>query len=100
MSKVKINTDLVSDLAGKISNGNNEIQTAFDAVISSVNGLGNSWSGAAYGHASASFGSIREKYYHARYNSVNNYANTLRNQMVKGYTEAETSNIRLADQFK
>lgn len=100
MSTVKINTDLVLDLSGKISNGNNEIQTAFDAVISSVNALGNSWSGAAYGHASASFGSIKEKYYRARRDGVENYANTLKKQMVKGYTDAEVSNIRLADQFK
>lgn len=100
MSATKINTDLVAGLADKIVNGNNDIQTAFDTAIASVNSLRNSWSGAAYGHASASFDSIKEKYYNARYNGVNNYANTLKNQMVKGYTETEISNVRLADQFK
>ncbi len=100
MAVVKIDTEKVAGLAGKIRNSNNEMQRAFENAASSVNALGNSWSGAAYGNAIASFNDIRSKYYDARYNGVNNYANILNNQMSGGYNETETANKSLADQFK
>lgn len=97
---VKINTDAVRGLAEKISNGNNSIQTAFDIAVNAANALPNSWSGAASGHANASFAAIRDKYYSARYQGIKNYANILKGQMAGGYEETENSNISLADQFK
>lgn len=97
---MKVDKELVSGLSGKIANSNNNINTAFENVVAAINTLGNAWSGAAYGHASASFGSIRSKFYGARYNSVNNCVNFLDNQIVRGYSDTETANVSLADQFK
>lgn len=97
---MKINTDAVSGLAQRISNDNQEMQTAFEAAIASANALGNGWSGAAYNHASASFGTMKEKYYNARYTGIENYVRILRKQIGEGYEKTEQSNISLAEQFK
>ena len=97
---MKINTDAVSGLAKRISNDNQEMQTAFEAAIASANELGNGWSGAAYSHASASFGTMKEKYYNARHTVIENYVRILRKQIGEGYEKTEQSNISLSEQFK
>ena len=100
MAGVKINTDLVSATATKISGLNNEMRAGFNDVQNAIKKLDSAWDGAAATSAMNKFNAIKNAYCDARYNVVNNYVTFLRQQIDAGYVQTEQVNTSLADQFE
>ena len=71
----------------------------FDNLIRSMGNLERIWSGIASGNAMASFNILKE-HLGTRNTQMTNYIDFIKQVIVSGYEETETSNTTLADAFK
>lgn len=100
MANLKVNTDLIVTSAGNIKSQNEYMRDEFQTVQEKMNQLDNSWDGEAATAAISKFNEIKSNYSEARYNVLDNYVNFLVYLVGDGYTQTETLNTSLADQFK
>lgn len=100
MTNLKINTDAAITAADNIKLYNTQIRDGFSDVQAAVTRLDNCWEGAAATVAISKFNEMKSKFLDARYSVLDNYVNFLLQQVGEGYTQTETVNVSLADQFK
>ena len=100
MVNLKVNAEQVIATANKIKNLNDQMRESFSNVQNAITKLDGSWNGSAATNAIGKFNSIKNSYCDARYNVVDNFVGFLYQQVGEGYTQTETVNISLADQFK
>lgn len=100
MAKLKIDAEQVVATANRIKNLNNQMRDGFDSVQDAITKLDGVWEGSAATNAIAKFNSIKNSYCDARYNVVDNFVAFLHQQVGVGYTQTESANKSLADQFK
>lgn len=100
MANLKINTDAAVTAAGNIKLYNTQMRDGFSDVQTAITQLDNVWESPAATAAIGKFNEIKSKFATNRYNVLDNYANFLLQQVSEGYTQTETVNISLADQFK
>ena len=100
MANLKINTDAVVSAANNIKLYNTQMRDDFSDVQTAITQLDSVWEGSAATAAIGKFNELRSTYADARYNVLDNYVNFLLQQVGEGYTQTETVNVSLADQFK
>lgn len=100
MADLKMNAEQVATCAGKIKTLNDQMRDGFTDVQNAINRLNDSWDGLASNNAMSKFNTVRNTYCNARYNVVDNFVAFLYQQVGQGYTQAESANKSLADQFK
>ena len=99
MAKQVVNTDRLSSSANKLRSVNNNINSAFGTLRSRGKQLDNSWKGAAGESARTTMYQLFQ-HNDARSAVLQNYINTIEQQINPGYVSAETTNTKLADKFK
>lgn len=100
MADLRINTEAVVTAAGKIKDYNSQLRDEFSDVQNAINRLNNNWDGPASSNAIGKFNELRNDFFEARYNVMDNYVNYLLQQVGEGYVQTEDVNKSLADQFK
>ena len=96
LESMYINTEEVLAKAGELSTINQNMVNEF---VTNMANLDNSWTASAAGNAMSSFETIKE-HLSARNTQMNNYIELIKQVIVSGYEETETSNTTLADAFK
>ena len=100
MADLKIDVEQVVAAANRIKNLNTQMKDDFDCVQDAITKLDGAWDGSAATNAIGKFNAIKNAYCDARYNVVDNFVAFLHQQVGEGYTQTETANKSLADQFK
>lgn len=104
MEKIKIDTQIVSDVADKIASYNQEIDNEFEPVKNAINNLSCNWSGSASEQAMTKFNQIKSQYVEnsetSRFKVIDNYVKVLKQSVGIGYEKAEDVNTQLAEAFK
>lgn len=100
MSDLKINTEQVVVAANRIKALNDQMRDGLDGVQEAIKKLDNSWDGSAASYALVRFHQMIHTHCNPRYDILDNYVAFLYQQVGEGYTQSETANISLADQFK
>ena len=100
MARLKVDAEQVIATAKRIKNYNNQMRDSFSNVHNAIDKLNNSWDGSAASSAISKFNAIKNSYCEARYNVVDNFVAFLHQQVGEGYTQTESANKSLADQFK
>ena len=100
MARLKVDAEQVIATAKRIKNYNNQMRDGFSNVQNAIDKLNNSWDGSAASSAISKFNAIKNSYCEARYNVVDNFVAFLHQQVGEGYTQTESANKSLADQFK
>ena len=100
MARLKVDAEQVIATAKRIKNYNNQMRDSFSNVQNAIDKLNNSWDGSAASSAISKFNAIKNSYCEARYNVVDNFVAFLHQQVGEGYTQTESANKSLADQFK
>lgn len=100
MANLKVNVDAVVASANNIKQCNNQMRDNFPSVQSAITRLDNNWEGSAATATISKFNEIKSKFSDSRYNVMDNYVNFLLQQVGEGYTQTESVNKSLADQFK
>lgn len=99
MSKQSINLENVSAATLALDKANLNINDAFRAVKTAADRLSNNWSSRAGSQAqSTMYQFVKDS--ESRFAVLQNYVSFLRDQVNPGYDSAETTNVKLADQFK
>lgn len=98
MKNQKVNTTAIENMAGAISNANDNINQSFEQLKNKGADMENSWNSGA--------GSKAVTLMHALFSGnesrsavLENHSAFLRNLVNPGYIDAETANTSLADQF-
>jgi len=99
LDRIKIDTGEVLAKANAMSTLNSEIEELYSTLVTKMNNLENYWSGEASNNANTAFQTIKENE-QSRKTELNNYINFLKQTVVPGYEETETTNSSLADSFK
>lgn len=97
---IKVDTAKVKGTASDIAHYNNKISDDFAEVESAIKSLDSSWNSSVASSGISAFHDIKNAYYEARYNVVNNYVSFLHKQVDPSYNQTETKNQSLADAFK
>jgi len=100
MTELKVDAAEVVAIAGRIKNQNDLMRSEFDAVQQAINKLDLSWDSPASTNAIDKFSAIKNAYCDNRYNVVDYFVAFLYQQVGEGYTQTESVNKSLADQFK
>lgn len=100
MARLKIDTEAVVTAAGNISQFNKQMEDGISSMQKAIARLNVTWSGKAATAAIEKFDEIKNGFFDARYNVLDNYVNFLLQQVGEGYTQTETVNKSLAAQFK
>ena len=100
MSKIQVNTDQVTEIAGEIEALNKKLQALLEDSRDLFTTLGNSWNGEAYEATKASYNEFAQKYFGNYYEVIQNYVKFLRTNVSQGYFDVETQNTSLSDAFK
>lgn len=100
MAKLKVNAEQVVATAMRIKNFNDQLRDDFNSVQDAITRLDGTWDSPAALNAINKFNAIKNSYCEARYNVVDNFVAFLHQQVGEGYTQTETANKSLADQFK
>lgn len=98
MKKQKVNTDGIAAAADRVRTVNRNINTSFETMKRSCQEL-NCWKGQAGSKALTLMYQIF-KSGDARSAVLENYVNVMEQMVTQGYINAETTNKKLADQFK
>lgn len=99
MIKEKINTDGIASAAAKLRSANGRIGNSLGTLKNKAKELEYSWNSAA-GSKACSVVYQLFKIGETRSYVIQNYINTLEQQVNPGYSAAEEVNTSLADQFK
>lgn len=101
---IKIDTQVVSDVAYKLDSYNTEINNAFEVVNNAINDLNYNWVGNASEQAMSKFYSIKEEFVDrsetSRSGVMQRYVKFLKEQIGQGYEITEEMNTKLAEAFK
>ncbi len=97
--KQLVNTEGISTAATKLRNVNDNISDEFDTLTKKAKLLESDWKSAAGSLACSKMYELF-KYSEVRYAVIQNYINTLEQQVNPNYESAEDSNTKLADKFK
>lgn len=98
MSIHKINTDGITVAATKIIQADDNINTAFKAVVTHGRNLENTWNSKAGTIASQLFDKLLQGNT-SRSAVLQNHASTLQQVVAPNYVQSETTNKKLADLF-
>ena len=99
MTRQEIDTEKVASASNKLKAVNSTINTEFSALQNKAKQLDNNWDSAAGDTAKTMFYQLF-KNAEARSTVLENYANILEHLINPSYSYAETTNTKLADQFK
>ena len=98
MTEEIVDTERIGSAANGLRTANNNINSAFHTLLSKMRQL-ESWRGAAGTAAQTAMHQIIN-YNETRSAVVQNYVNILERQVNPSYESVETTNTKLADQFK
>lgn len=98
--EIKISVDQVSQIATTLENLNGRLQEQLQTSQETINNLTNIWEGEAASATVEAYNSFATKHFQNYYDVIDSYVKFLRNNVVQGYTETETTNTTLADAFK
>ncbi len=99
-NSIKINTDLVAQVASNIESLNNQLNDQLNDAKATVDSLANVWSGEAAEATISAFAEFSAKYFQDYKDILDQYVKFLRNNVEQGYFDTETANTNLADSFK
>ncbi|MCM1059915.1 MAG: hypothetical protein NC452_06440 [Eubacterium sp.] len=99
MAKETVNTEGISSATAQLKNINNNIDSSFNTLKNVVNQLERGWN-TAVGNTACLIMYQFLKMGETRSYVIQNYINTLEQQVNPGYTATENVNKLLADQFK
>ncbi len=94
-----INTEEILNLASKIENNNNRINTTLKEVKQEVDRLSSSWSGEAANATKSSVDAFAAEYYDKYKEMIDTYVDYLRKMAAEGFVETEDSNTSVGSQF-
>lgn len=98
MSIHKINTDGITAAAAKITQVDNNLNTAFKSVVTQGRNMENTWNSKAGDAAIQLFEKLLQGNT-SRSAVLQNHASTLRQVVAPNYVQSETNNKKLADLF-
>jgi uncharacterized protein YukE len=99
MAKQVVNTDRITSSANRLRTVNTAINTEFRTLENKARQLDTNWKSQAGETARTTMHQLF-KNSEVRSAVIRNYINMLEQQVNPGYTDAETTNIKLADKFK
>ena len=99
-TRIVLNSDQVLSIASQIESDNQELQNLLNDSKATLDGLASSWTGAAAEQTRASYDSFAGKYFQSYFDILEQYVKFLRTNVAEQYTETETRNTQLGDQFK
>ena len=99
---IQVDTNLVRSSVTSLDGINNNLESAFDSVIKSVNKLNSSWEGSASSKAISKFNKIKSDFCGAsgRKAIMQSYIKFLSDAVATGYEATEDTNIKLSELFK
>ena len=99
-TRIVLNSEQVLSIASQIEADNQELQNLLNDSKATLDGLASSWTGAAADQTRASYDSFAGKYFQSYFDILEQYVKFLRTNVAEQYTETETRNTQLGDQFK
>lgn len=99
-TRIVLNSDQVLAIASQIEADNQELQNLLNDSKATIDGLATSWTGAAADQTRTSYDSFAGKYFQTYFDVLEQYVKFLRTNVAEQYTETETRNTQLGDQFK
>ncbi len=99
-TRIVLNSDQVLAIASQIEADNQELQNLLNDSKATIDGLSTSWTGAAADQTRTSYDSFAGKYFQTYFDVLEQYVKFLRTNVAEQYTETETRNTQLGDQFK
>ena len=104
MSKVQVNTGAVKKTADAIANYNQKIQNEFDKIEHAMNTLYKNWNSPSKDIAFSQYNKIKKNYQNpskgSRYEIINSYSKSLYDSAIEDWTNAEITNVKVADDYK
>lgn len=95
---IKVDTGRVAEIANKLDQLNQELQTNLKGVQTTINNL--NWTGNAANATKDAIDSFAKEYFQNYYDGINQYVEFLRKNVVAGYEDTEGTDTSLADAFK
>lgn len=99
-SRIVLNTEQVLSIASQLEADNAALQDLLNQSKSTIMGLSSVWTGSAAEQARTSYESFASKYFETYYDLLEQYVRFLRANVAEQYSQAESSNTRLADAFE
>lgn len=100
MANLKVDAAQVVATANRIKALNVRMSDDFASVQDAISKLDGTWDGSAATAAIGKFNAIKNSFCDARYGVIDNFVLFLHQQVGEGYTQTESVNKSLADQFK
>ena len=97
---IKIDTAQVLEIANKLSELNDDLQTNLKEAQTAITNLENVWKGEAATATIEAINSFASDYFQNYYDLINQYVEFLKKNVVTGYEDTETANTTLAESFK
>ena len=98
-TRTTLDSDQVLAIASQIENDNKELQRLLNESKTTLDGLSSTWTGAAAEQTRASYGTFAGKFFQEYYDVLDQYVKFLRSNVVEQYSETESKNVQLGDQF-
>ena len=98
-TRTTVDTDQVLAIAGQIESDNKELQRLLNESKTTLDSLSATWTGAAAEQTRASYGTFAGKFFQEYYEVLDQYVKFLRANVAEQYTETESKNVQLSDQF-
>ncbi|MBQ7186004.1 MAG: WXG100 family type VII secretion target [Ruminococcus sp.] len=99
-NSIKINTDEVEQIASDLERLNGKLEDTLNHSKQTINDLDDIWEGEAAQATISAYNSFAQTYFQTYKDVLDQYVKFLRQNVAKGYTDTETTNINLADAFK
>lgn len=100
MARITVNTDQVKEIAATLSALNVKLRDTLNESQSTINSLGNIWTGDAFDATKTAYDSFAQRYFQQYQEIIDSYVRFLNAQVADGYFTVETANANLADAFK
>ncbi|MBQ7016711.1 MAG: WXG100 family type VII secretion target [Firmicutes bacterium] len=99
-TRIVLNSEQVLSIASQIEADNQELQNLMNDSKATIDNLASTWTGGAADQTRASYDSFAGKYFQTYFDILQQYVKFLRTNVAEQYTETETRNTQLGDQFK
>ena len=99
-TRITLDSEQVMGIASQIESDNQELQNLLTQSKATLDGLSAAWTGAAAEQTRASYNTFAGKFFQTYFDVLDQYVKFLRTNVSAQYSETETGNIKLSDQFK
>lgn len=99
-TRITIDSEQVLAIASQIESDNQELQSLLEQSKTTLDALAAGWTGPAAEQTRASYSTFAGKFFQTYFDVLDQYVKFLRTNVSASYSETETGNIKLSDQFK